>query len=148
MKTLLTILLLLVPGVAWGTDGDSINGAETSLGSFGTAAFVFCDGKIAASADTCSEFDLQSSGRGMPDYVILSLDSANNCDAGYQVIVNGATTTGGTAHAWGTLDVTNTALVITTPTHRFLAGVTTDAGCDASGGTGLTVNMVLYFRKR
>lgn len=141
-KILLTALLLLFYGSAWAADGDELAGASTTKGSFDCHGFIFCDAKAAADDDVCAEFDLQSSTgpRGMPDYIILSLDAVAGCDAGYQVVVNGATTTGGADHAWGTLDVTNTALVIATPVHRFLSGDTTDAGC-----TDLTVNMVLCF---
>jgi hypothetical protein len=142
MKTLLMTLMLLLPGVSWAADGDPLNGAAVTRGSYESAPFIFCDAKAAASDDVCDEFDLQATGRGMPDYMIFSLDSVAGCDAGYQVIIQGATTTAGTDHTWGTLDVTNTSLVITTPTHRFFSGDTTDAGC-----TDLTVNLVLHFRK-
>jgi hypothetical protein len=144
MKTLLTILFLLLPVSAWATDGDHINGAEVTRGSYSSSAFVFCDTKIEASDNVCAEFDLQASGRGMPDYIIVSLETATSCTAGYQITVNGATTTGGTAHAWGILNAAYTSLVITTPVHRFLSGVTVDAGCAT---TGLHANIVLYYER-
>jgi hypothetical protein len=147
MKTLLAILLLLFPVVAWATDGDPLNGAAVTRGSFEGVPFVFCDAKVEASANTCAEFDLQTAGRGMPDYILFSLDSATNCTAGYSVVVNGHTLTGLSGpHAWTTLNATNSAARIDGPVHRFIAGVTVDAGCDTAA-TGLTVNMILYFRK-
>lgn len=146
MKTLLTILMLLLPSMAIAADGDAINGASVTKGSYSSSAWVFCDGKVEADANTCAEFDLQADGRGMPDYMIFSLDLATSCTAGYQVIINGHTTTGLAAtHAWGTLSAADTSLVITNPTHRFIAGVTTDAGCAT---TGLVVNLVLYYEKK
>jgi hypothetical protein len=142
MKTLLMTLLLLLPGVSWAADGDPLNGASVTRGSYESAAFIFCDAKAAADDDVCAEFDLQTSGRGMPDYILLSLDSVAGCDAGYQVVIQGATTTAGTDQTWTTLNATNTSARIEGPVHRFLSGDTTDAGC-----TDLTVNMVLHFRK-
>jgi len=144
VKTLLVTLLTLLPSVAWGADGDSINGAEVTKGAYYSSAYVFCDTKVAASANTCAEFDLNASGRGMPSYTILSLESATSCAAGYQVTVNGHTTTGGTAHAWGVLNAADTSLRIDGPTHRFLAGVTVDTDCAT---TGLHANIVLYYRR-
>ena len=146
MKTLLTVLLMLLPGVAWGADGDHIDGAEVTRGAYYSAAFVFCDKKLEASENACAEFDLQTAGRGMPDYIIFSIDSATNCTAGYQVTINGTTLTGGTAHAWGVVNSADSSLRIDGPVHRFIAGVTVDAGCDTAA-TGLTANMALHYRR-
>ncbi len=139
--------LLLAPS-AWGADGDSLAGASVAKnmdgGALWSAAYVLCDAKVAADS-ACAEFDLDSKS-GMPSHFVVSIDSANNCTAGYKAVINGTTLTGGAlAHTWGTIDAAISSLQVTGPVHRFLSVVVTTVGCDLVSGDGLTVNIVLYY---
>ena len=146
IRTLLVaVLLLSVP--AWADDGDPLTGASTAKnmdgGAMWSAAFVFCEAKIAADS-TCDEFDLEAHG-GTPTHFVVSIDSANNCTAGYDVDLIGHTTSGGDPHVWTTVDALISSQQVTGPTHRFLSGSITSAGCDLTGGPGLTAHIVLFY---
>ena len=147
---LLIALLLALPAYTLAADGDRItSGANTTVnadnGAYWSAAYIFCDGHVAADGDTCAEFDLNATGLGMPHHILFSLDLATSCTAGYQVVVNGHTTTALTAaHTWGTLNAADTALIINSPVHRFIAATTIDTGCAT---TGLTVNMTFFYAR-
>ena len=143
MKTLLTLLatILLAPA-AWGADGDQLNGAEVTKGTYSSRTVIFCDTKTSASS-TCDEFDLQAAGFGMPAFFLISRDTTTGCTGNATVAINGQTTTGGTEHVITTLDDTTTAVQITGPHHRFI-----DA--DLSGVTACTdldVHLTLFYLK-
>jgi hypothetical protein len=142
MKIILALFMLLIASPAWTADGDSLGGATTNYGSYKSSAYKFCDGKVAADPDSCSEFDLASKGGGTAKFAIFNLDSVVGCAGGYKVEIYGRTTTGGAQHLWGTLDVDTTSLRVDGPTHRFIDAITVDTGCS---GAGLSVNMVLYY---
>ena len=152
-KLILLVAALTLPFSALAADGDAITDANTTTnqgnGAYWSTAYVFCDKKLAASPNTCAEFDLNAKGIGMPAAFVVSIDSHTNCDPGYDIDIRGTTLSGGTEqHLWGTINATTSSLQVTGPVHRFLVGTTTDAGCSVAGAnTGLTANIVLYYKR-
>ena len=152
MKTLLTILFLLLPVVAWAADGDEVDSGTVDVtkgsGSFESKTYILCDGVLGSDA-ACDEFDLQTI--GMPDYFIFSRDAVDSdCTGDVTVTINGQTTTGGTEHAITVLNDATTSQRVEGPRNRFIdATLTNVAGCeDGAGDTGVDVNMTIFFERK
>jgi len=140
MKSFILSLILLLSGAALAADGDHVNGSDVTKGSYNSQTFLLCDITTGAS---CSEFDLNQSGAGMPDFITFSRDATTGCSGNPAIGIDGQTTTGGTEHLITTLNDTTTSATVQFPTFRFIdADVSGNAAC-----TTLQVNMTLYFRK-
>ena len=153
MKTLLAILLLLIPGTAWGADGDKIaneGAVDVTKGSFYSHTFILCDGVLGSDA-ACDEFDMNQVDAGMPDWFIFSRDAVDgDCTGNVTVTVNGQTASAGTEHAIVVLNDTTTSARVEGPRKRYIdATLTNVAGCeDDATDSGITVNMTFFFWKR
>ncbi len=121
MKTLIFLMALLLPAVAWGADGGACAGhgtttiAKITRGAWTEVSCIqLCDTKLAANS-SCTEFDMNSV--GMPDLIVFEFQedpSNEDCSATPDfTITTGPITGGAPAH-----DMDTSAVVLNSSTTR------------------------------
>lgn len=162
MKRLLFLLgligvLFMVPGTAFGADGDQCDDssdADIPLSTRGqwqaVACVQLCDGK--AATEECDEYDFADS-PGVPDILIFEYqDNSGNCGGTPDLTITTGPVTGGTpsydiSSSTVVLNPTTNRIIVITegaPLDRFLfTSLADDASCD-----DLDVRMFFVNRKK
>lgn len=82
-----SVFWLFLFGLVWSiellaADGDNLSGGcDDSGGTYICEAFLLCDAK-ASSVAQCTEFDLNLTGRGYPEFYTVTLSKETGCTAG------------------------------------------------------------------
>ena len=114
MRFLATIMVLglgLLPTAAHSTDGDVFGDSTIIISrNFEVYPMYLCDGDKSGASD-CTEVDLAAgvgtSALGIPDYIVVSIETEADCSASPTVTPNGADTSAGTTHDLTTIALTS-----------------------------------------
>jgi hypothetical protein len=133
-------LVAYAPAV-YATDGDAAraaadaNPASYGKGQYNCAEYLLCDGydDPNLATDSCSEFDIVTTGLGVPDFAVFHLITTTDCAGAVAVMPQGRDSTSGTASdllsAALTSAGTSQAVVQPVPNRILSASTTVGTSC-------------------
>jgi hypothetical protein len=135
------LVAVTIGRISLSADGDAVSSADVTKGSYTSSTFLMCDAD--SDSTTCGEIDLNDSGKGMPDYMIISRDKTTDCSGNVTVTIQGQTISGGTEHTIGTLNDATTSVRIAAPRNRFIdADLANMTAC-----SDMDVNITLFYER-